>query len=229
MLDYEHARANMVDVQIAGRGLRNASVLDAMRAIPREKFVGEGFEDRAYEDSPLPIGHGQTISQPFIVAYMIEAARLEPGSRVLEVGTGSGYAAAVMAKVAREVFTIERHAILGEAARRTLAALGFNDVVLRVGDGSNGWPDNAPFDAIIVAAASPTAPASLKTQLVIGGRLIIPIGEDQQSQRLVRVTRRSSESFEEEDLGGVSFVPLIGDQGWDEKLGRPSGQLQSRS
>ena len=216
MLDFEHARAQMVAKHIARRGVRDRRVLEAMRAVPREKFVEKGFEEFAYEDSPLPIGQGQTISQPFIVAYMIEAAELEPGDRVLEVGTGSGYAAAVIARVAKEVFTIERHAALGEPARGRLAALGFDNIELRIGDGSKGWPEEAPFDAIIVAAGGPTVPMALKNQLEIGGRLVIPVGNDQLAQHLIRIKRLAANRFEEEDLGGVMFVPLVGEHGWRE-------------
>lgn len=216
MLDFEHVRARMVETQIARRGVRNQRVLDAMRKVPREKFVDKGLQEFAYEDSPLPIGQGQTISQPFVVAHMIDAAELKPGDRVLEVGTGSGYAAAVIAEIAGEVFTIERHAALGKVARRRLKTLGFDNVELRIGDGSKGWPEKAPFDAIIVAAGGPAPPKALKEQLQIAGRLIIPVGEEQRSQRLIRVTRIAADRFEEEDLGGVMFVPLIGEQGWTE-------------
>lgn len=216
MPDFEHARARMVEMQIARRGVTNQRILDAMRKVPREKFVEEGFEEFAYEDSPFPIGQGQTISQPFVVAHMIDAAKLEPDDRVLEVGAGSGYAAAVIAEIAAEVFTIERHAELGEAARRRLKTLGFDNVELRIGDGTRGWPEEAPFDAIIVAAGGPAAPMALKEQLEIGGRLIIPVGEERRSQRLIRVTRLAADRFGEEDLGGVMFVPLIGEQGWAE-------------
>lgn len=215
MLDFEHARARMVETQIARRGVTNQRILDAMRKVPRERFVEEGFEEFAYEDSPLRIGQGQTISQPFVVAHMIDAAKLEPGDRVLEVGAGSGYAAAVIAEIAAEVFTIERHAALGEAARRRLKTLGFDNVELRIGDGTTGWPEKAPFDAVIVAAGAPAAPMALKEQLEIGGRLIIPVGEER-SQRLIRITRLAADRFGEEDLGGVMFVPLIGEQGWAE-------------
>ena len=217
MADFERARAHMVEAQIVARGIGNARVLDALRKVPREKFVEAGMEGRAYEDAPLPIGHGQTISQPFIVAHMIDAAALKPGDRVLEVGAGSGYAAAVMAEIAGEVCTVERHAALGERARRCLEALGYANVELRVGDGTRGWPEKAPFDAIVVAAAGPAAPAPLKEQLAIGGRLIVPVGEDRRAQRLIRVTRTAADRFEEEDLGGVTFVPLIGAEGWPDR------------
>ena len=218
MLDFERARARMVETQIVRRGVTDRRVLDAMRTVPREKFVDKGYEESAYEDSPLPIGEGQTISQPFVVAHMIDAARLEPGDRVLEVGAGCGYAAAVIAEIAAEVFTIERHAALGEAARRRLKTLGFDNVELRIGDGTKGWPEKAPFDAIIVAAGGPAAPAALKQQLEIGGRLIVPLGEKWTSQRLIRITRLAADRFEEEDLGAVMFVPLIGEQGWAERF-----------
>lgn len=220
MLDYEHARHHMVDAHIARRGVRDARVLDAMRRVPREIFVDEGFEEFAYDDSPLPIGDGQTISQPYIVAHMIEAAELEPTDRVLEIGTGSGYAAAVMSRVAARVFTMERHARLADTAQRKLDGLGYDNVEVRVGDGTEGWPEQAPFDAILVTAGGPAAPPALKEQLDIGGRLIIPVGEEQRSQRLVRITRTAAGRFEEEDLGGVMFVPLIGAHGWaDEGAG----------
>lgn len=214
MLDFEHARQHMVDAHLVRRGVKDRRVLDAMRRVPREKFVDEGFEEFAYEDSPLPIAEGQTISQPFIVAYMLEAAEIEPTDRVLEVGTGSGYAAAVMGRLAAQVFTIERHAALGEKARERLEALGVSNVEVRVGDGSKGWPERAPFDAIVVAAGGPAAPMALKDQLDIGGRLVMPIGAEARSQRLVRITRVAANRFDEEDLGGVMFVPLIGEQGW---------------
>src|SRR3979411_1291260 len=180
MLDLAHPRERnrMVDVQIARRGVRDRDVLDAMRRVPREAFVESGFEEFAYEDAPLPIGEGQTISQPYIVALMIEAAELKPGDRVLEVGTGSGYAAAVVSQIAARVYAIERHAELVDAAKRRLEKLGYTNVELRVGDGTRGWPEAAPFDAILVAAGGPEVPAALKEQLALGGRLVIPVGED---------------------------------------------------
>jgi protein-L-isoaspartate(D-aspartate) O-methyltransferase len=227
MLDYEHARHHMVEAHIAGRGVSDRRVLDAMREVPREKFVEEGFEEFAYEDAPLPILAGQTISQPFIVAYMVEAAELEAGDRVLEVGAGSGYAAAVISRIAREVCTIERHGELAEAARRRLEELDYRNVEVRVGDGSKGWPEKAPFDAVLVAAGGHAVPTALTDQLDIGGRLIIPIGKEQRSQRLMRVTRLAANKFEQEDLGAVAFVPLIGEQGWAEVPAGPVGSRRS--
>src|SRR4051812_4070567 len=164
-------RERMVEKQIAARGIRDRALLDAFRTVPRETFVDEGFEEFAHEDGPLPIGEGQTISQPYVVAIMIEAAELTPGDRVLEVGTGSGYAAAIMSRVAASVFGIERHASLVEQARRRFTKLGYDNIQLRPGDGTKGWPEAAPFDAIIVSVGGPEVPESLKAQLAFGGRL----------------------------------------------------------
>jgi protein-L-isoaspartate(D-aspartate) O-methyltransferase len=206
----------MVDIQIARRGVRDPRVLEALRQVPREEFVDPGFEEFAYDDGPLPIGANQTISQPYMVALMIEAAELKPSDRVLEVGAGSGYAAAVMSRIAARVYGIERHAALVDAAKRRLEKLGYTNVELRVGDGTRGWPEAAPFDAILVAAGGPEVPPTLKEELAIGGRLIIPVGLQQFHQTLRKVTRLSETEYEEEDLGGVAFVPLIGEQGWAE-------------
>jgi protein-L-isoaspartate(D-aspartate) O-methyltransferase len=216
MPDYRRARDRMVDTQITRRGVRDARVLAAIRQVPREEFVDPGFEEFAYDDGPLPIGANQTISQPYMVALMIEAAKLKPEDRVLEVGAGSGYAAAVMSRIAARIYTIARHAELVDAARRRLQRLGFKNVELRVGDGTRGWPEAAPFDAILVAAGGPEVPATLKDELAIGGRLIIPVGLQRLHQTLRKVTRLSETQYEEEDLGGVAFVPLIGEQGWEE-------------
>jgi protein-L-isoaspartate(D-aspartate) O-methyltransferase len=216
MLDLSRARNRMVDVQIAQRGVRDPRVLNAMRRVPRETFVESGFEEFAYEDGPLPIGEGQTISQPYIVALMIEAAEVKPGDRVLEVGAGSGYAAAVTSRIAGRVHAIERHPALAEAAGRRFEKLGYDNIELRIGDGTRGWPEAAPFDAILVAAGGPEVPRALKEQLAIGGRLVIPVGEEERRQTLLKVTRTSKTGYEEEDLGGVMFVPLIGEQGWAE-------------
>jgi protein-L-isoaspartate(D-aspartate) O-methyltransferase len=214
--DFGRAREWMVDSQIAGRGVRDARVLQAMREVPRELFVEPGFEEFAYEDGPLPIDASQTISQPYIVALMIEAAELKPTDRVLEVGAGSGYAAAVMSRIAAKVYGIERHGTLVDAAKKRLEKLGYENVELRVGDGTRGWAEAAPVDAILVAASGPEVPQALKAQLAIGGRLIIPVGPHQFHQTLRKITRLGDTEYEEEDLGGVAFVPLIGEQGWAE-------------
>jgi protein-L-isoaspartate(D-aspartate) O-methyltransferase len=211
-----HARKRMVDLQIAGRGVRDARVLAAMREVPREAFVDPDYEEDAYEDVPLPIEAGQTISQPYMVAMMIEAAEIGPDDRVLEVGAGSGYAAAVMSRIAQRVYAIERHEVLGTLAKGRFEKLGYDNIELRVGDGTRGWPEVAPLDAIIVAAAGPEAPPALKEQLAIGGRLVIPIGEQRWPQSLRKITRKSATEYGSEDLGAVAFVPLIGEQGWVE-------------
>jgi len=202
-------RERMVSAQIAGRGVSNKHVLDAMRRVPREGFVAAGMEEFAYEDSPLPIAEGQTISQPYIVAAMIVAADVKPGDRVLDVGTGSGYAAAVVAEIADEVYTIERHQTLAEDARERFDALGCRNIHVRHGDGTLGWPDAAPFDAVIVAAGGSEVPEALRDQLKIGGRLIIPIGDIIHHQRLVKIVRESEQEFSESELEPVRFVPLV--------------------
>ncbi|HEY3721711.1 MAG TPA: protein-L-isoaspartate(D-aspartate) O-methyltransferase [Roseiarcus sp.] len=214
MFDFVHARDRMVELQLERRGVRDARVLRAMRETPREAFVSAELAEFAHEDCPFPIEAGQTISQPYIVAKMLEAAALEPNDRVLEIGAGSGYAAAVLARLCREVFTIERHAKLAESARARLRRLGYTNVEVRTGDGTKGWPERAPFQAIIVAAGGPSVPSRLLDQLAVGGRLVMPVGE-RHGQRLVKLVRRAAEEFDEEDLGPVSFVPLIGEEGWD--------------
>ena len=216
MTDFERQRQRMVDRQLAGRGIADARLLEAMRTIPREAFVGGGMHEFAYEDSPLPIECGQTISQPYIVARMLEAAALQPGDSVLEIGAGSGYAAAVMASLSAYVRAIERHSELAELARGRFEALGYRNIELRVGDGSGGWPAAAPFDAIIASAGAPVVPDVLRGQLAIGGRLVMPVGQTPYRQRLVKVTRVGEERFEQEDLDEVRFVPLVGSFGWSE-------------
>jgi len=200
----------MVDLQIAQRGIRDERLLAAMRRVPREVFVDAGLEEFAYEDNPLPIANGQTISQPFVVALMIEAAELGPSDRVLEVGAGSGYAAALMAEIAREVCTIERHGSLVEQASERFHKLGLRNIQLRHGDGTLGWPDGGPFDAVLVAAGGLQVPSTLRAQLRIGGRLVIPLGDPDRAQELVKLTRQSEHGFQEEHLGAVRFVPLVG-------------------
>ena len=219
-MDNAQARNRMVEAQIARRGVRDPSVLEAMREVPREAFISPGFEEFAYEDSALPIAEGQTISQPYIVAAMVAAAELEESDKVLEVGAGSGYAAAVISRVAAKVFAIERHAPLTEAARERMRVLGYHNVELKTGDGSGGWPEQAPFDAILVSAGGPRIPDALKNQLTVGGRLVIPVGP-MEDQRLVRLTRTGEGTFEQDDLGAVRFVKLIGAGGWQESVSTP--------
>jgi protein-L-isoaspartate(D-aspartate) O-methyltransferase len=213
MLDFVQARRAMVERQLERRGLGDQRVLEAMRQVPRERFVPQDLQDLAYEDQPLPIEAGQTISQPYIVAMMIAAAALRPGDRVLEIGAGSGYAAAVASRIAERVIAVERHAALAEAAAARLAALGYDNVRVVTGDGSLGWAPDAPFDAILVAAAGPAIPQSLKAQLGLGGRLVMPVGEGPGAQRLVKVRRTRAGHYQEDDLAAVSFVPLIGAEG----------------
>ncbi|MDQ0995600.1 protein-L-isoaspartate(D-aspartate) O-methyltransferase [Phyllobacterium ifriqiyense] len=213
MFDFVRARKRMVDVDITGRGISSHHVLQAMQKVPREQFVDAWLKESAYEDRPLPIAEGQTISQPYIVAVMLEAADIKPESRVLEIGAGSGYAAAVMSRIAEQVYTIERHAVLGESARKRFEKLDYDNIQLRIDDGTKGWPEAGPFDAIIVAASGQSAPQALKEQLKIGGRLIIPLGDEFQSQELVRMIRINKVRFDEESLGAVRFVPLLGKRG----------------
>jgi protein-L-isoaspartate(D-aspartate) O-methyltransferase len=212
---FERARKQMIKAQIARRGVRDPRVLAAMTEVPREAFVGSGLQEFAYEDTALPIAEEQTISQPYIVAAMLEAAQLDGAAKVLEVGTGSGYAAALLSRLAAHVFTIERHPALTDVAKERCSALGYRNISFRTGDGTKGWPEEAPFDAILVAAGGPEPPPALKQQLAIGGRLIIPVGESD-IQRLVRLTRKDDTSFDRDELGSVHFVPLIGTEGWPE-------------
>lgn len=214
-------REEMVRSQIEARGVRSEAVLEAMRTVRREGFVPSYLGEFAYDDTPLPIEAEQTISQPYIVALMVEALELEGEERVLEIGTGSGYAAAVLAELAREVYSIERHQRLADSAAARLAQEGYGKVHVRCGDGTLGWPEAAPFDAIVVAAGGPTVPTSLREQLAVGGRLVIPVGEQVGLQRLRRITRVGVDEFREDDLGGVRFVPLIGEEGWHAEEARP--------
>ncbi len=211
---FQQRRADMVNEQLRARGIDSPAVLEAMGRVAREQFVPVHLRDSAYEDGPLPIGAGQTISQPYIVALMIEALDLEGGERVLDIGTGSGYAAAVLGCIAGEVFSIERIQELADRAERALTAQGFDNVRVRCGDGTLGWPEHQPFDGIVVAAGAPAVPEALKHQLTLGGHLVIPVGGEQGVQYLERVTRLSEDEFRTEDLGAVRFVPLRGEQGW---------------
>ena len=212
------ARRRMVDQQIKSRGIHDQKVLDAMLAVPRHLFVEAGLQDQAYSDFPLPIGHKQTISQPFIVGYMTEALQLVGGERVLEIGTGSGYQAAVLSKIARQVYTVERVADLARSARKALDLCNAYNVHIRVNDGTCGWEDQAPFDAIITTAGAPFVPETLKHQLEIGGKLVIPVGTLGQ-QALYRITRVTDDHYEEEQLLDCRFVPLIGRHGWQSEAG----------
>jgi len=209
---FERARRQMIETQIARRGVRDPGVLAAMAEVPREAFVDPDLQASAYEDRALPIADGQSISQPYIVAVMLEAARLAAAARVLEVGTGSGYAAAILSRLAAHVFTIERHADLAEAAKARCQAVGCHNITFRTGDGTKGWPEEAPFDAILVAASGSEAPEALKRQLAIGGRLIIPVGGSD-VQHLLRLTRMADARFDCDDLGSVHFVPLVSAEG----------------
>ena len=209
----EIERKRMVITQIEARGIADPRVLEAMREVPREAFVPRSLAQLAYEDGPLAIGYGQTISQPYIVAAMSAAAEVKPSDRVLEIGTGSGYGAAVLARIAAEVYTVERIRALAEEARSRLAALGYGTVHVREGDGSLGWPEHAPYDAIVVTASGPRVPKALLQQMAVGGRLVMPVGSAS-SQRLVRVIRTEAHEYEYQDLEPVAFVPLIGAEGW---------------
>ena len=204
----------MVDSQLVSRGIKDAKVLLAMRKVPRHRFVEEALISQAYGDYPLPIGEKQTISQPYIVALMTEALELRGAERVLEIGTGSGYQTAILAELAEKVYSIERMYPLSVKARRLLDELGYLNVVLKVGDGTLGWKEEAPFDAVIVTAGSPDVPQPLVDQLTVGGRLVIPVG-DRYSQSLVRVAR-AKEGIRKSDLGGCRFVNLVGQHGWQE-------------
>jgi protein-L-isoaspartate(D-aspartate) O-methyltransferase len=220
---YAVRRADMVTHQIAGMGVRDPKVLAAMRKVPRHEFVPERLKDAAYNDGPLPIGEGQTISQPYIVAHMTEALLLKGGEHVLEIGTGCGYAAAVLAEIAASVVTIERIAVLAAQARATLQRLGYSNIEVVVGDGTLGWPSAAPYDAIVVTAGGPFVPPTLRAQLRPGGRLVMPVGPDSYGQSLVRVTRVVDGEDREEELSLVSFVPLIGAEGWKDATRRETG------
>lgn len=211
---YETERDTMVREQLERRGLENPRVLAAMRAVPRHLFVKSNLREHAYDDRPLTIGFYQTISQPYVVALMCDLLELKETDSVLEIGTGSGYAAAVLSKLCASVVTIERIPELAEKARETLARADCSNVTVHCGDGTLGLPKDSPFDAILVSAAAPSVPESYKQQLSIGGRLVIPAGQSRSVQSLYRVRKKSGTEFSTEDLGGVAFVPLIGEEGW---------------
>lgn len=210
---FEILRGKMVERLREHYKIRDERVLDVMNRLPRHFFVPEAFKHQAYKDNALPISSNQTISQPFIVARMTELLELTSDSRILEIGAGSGYQTAILASLAGKVFAIERLPNLAKEAQERLQKLGFHNVTLRCADGTNGWDVYAPFDGILVAAGSPDLPQPLLQQLKIGGKLVIPIGQDAKTQNLIRVTR-TPKGFQTEDFGACSFVPLIGEHGW---------------
>jgi len=212
--DFAAAREAMIERQLRRRGIVEQPILDAFRAVPREEFVDSDQRHLAYGDHPLPIEAGQTISQPYIVALMIQAAGITIGSKVLEVGAGSGYAAAVIGRIASRVIGIERHHALAEVARQRMRRLGYDNVEIVEGDGTKGWPEEAPYDAILAAASGSHVPKALIDQLAPGGSIVMPIGDPAWTQNLVKVRMRANGTLEQWDLGGVRFVPLIGEEGW---------------
>lgn len=214
MGDFERERNRMVDEQIVPRGVTDSRVLAAMRRVPRHEFMPEGLREQAYDDHATPIGEGQTISQPFMVALMTELLELKGTERVLEIGTGSGYQAAVLAELSEKVYTVERIKSLADKARATLDRLGYRTVAIKVYDGTYGWKDMAPFDAIMVTAASPDVPQTLVDQLAVGGRMVIPVGE-RFSQTLSKIVKTPEGVVNRSSIPCV-FVPLIGNHGWKE-------------
>ena len=212
MVDVHDARERMVRTQIAGRGIDDPRVLEAMRAVPRHLFVPSHGAHHAYEDRPLPIGEGQTISQPYMVAVMTQALGVEPADHVLEIGTGSGYQTAILARLAHDVISIERHAPLAERARAVLADLAVPNVDVVVADGSEGWPPSAPYDRILVTAGAPAVPEALRAQLAAGGRLVIPVGPA--GLQYLTIINRTESGFETRTGEACVFVPLVGRQGW---------------
>lgn len=216
MSDFNEQRERMVEQQIVRRGVHDPQVLAAMRRVPRDAFVAPDWRPFAYDDAPLPIGGGQSISQPFIVARMLEAAELHAGDHVLDIGTGSGYAAAIAAEIAARVDSIERDAELVEAARERLLRLGYANVAVYLGDGTAGLEAHAPYDAIVAAAGAPHVPHALRSQLARGGRLVMPVGREPDRQRLVKIVRVTEQNYEEHAFAEVRFVPLVGGDGWPE-------------
>ena len=215
MTDFAAEREAMVERHLRRRGITEQHILDAFLAVPREAFISPEYQHLAYGDHPLPIEAGQTISQPYIVALMIEAAEIGPGQKVLEVGGGSGYAAAVMSRIASEVIAIERQPDLVDLARERMGRLGFDNVRIIQGDGTRGCEEEAPFDAILAAASGSHVPKTLIDQLAPGGRIVMPVGDPGWVQKLVKVKKAADGTLTTEDLGGVRFVPLIGEEGWD--------------
>lgn len=214
-IPFQAERRMMIERQLRRRGLRDPRVLEAMEAVPRHEFVPREFLAEAYEDRPLPIGETETISQPYMVAAMTAAARIEPGDNVLEVGTGSGYQAAILAHLGAHVISIERNPILAEEARARLAHLGYENIQVIAGDGSKGYGPSAPYNAIVVTAAAPNPPQALLDQLADGGRLVIPVGELR--QQILQVVFKSGQQYAVRDLDPCQFVPLVGEHGWPPK------------
>jgi protein-L-isoaspartate(D-aspartate) O-methyltransferase len=214
MTDFSREREAMIDRQLKRRGITEPMILDAFREVPREAFIAGNNVHLAYGDHPLPIEAGQTISQPYIVALMIQAAGIGLRDKVLEVGAGSGYAAAVISRIAGKVIAIERQHELVEVARERLARLGYDNVEIVEGDGTKGWRDGAPYDAILAAASGSHVPRPLVEQLAPGGRIVMPIGDPGWVQQLVKVTKNDDGTLVQQNLGGVRFVPLIGEEGW---------------
>jgi len=216
MIKFYHAREKMVHEQIERRGIKDSRVIEVMKKVERHKFVDEGLQDRAYRDSPLPIGQSQTISQPYIVALMTEKLELKGDENVLEIGTGSGYQAAILAELCKKVFSIERDPFLAKRARKTLDELGYNNIVIKVNDGTLGWKEFAPYDGIIVTAGAPMVPHNLLGQLRENGKIVIPVG-DMHTQRLCIVTKKRGR-YSTEEVCNCAFVPLIGVNGWSDEL-----------
>jgi protein-L-isoaspartate(D-aspartate) O-methyltransferase len=216
MTNFAAERDAMIERQIASRGIREPTILEAFRAVPREEFLSKDYADLAYGDHPLPIEAGQTISQPYIVALMIQAAEMKAGDNVLEVGAGSGYAAAVMSRIAGHVTAIERQSDLVQVAQERMQRLGFDNVRIVEGDGTRGWEPEAPYDAILAAASGSHVPPAWVKQLADGGRIVMPVGEPNWVQKLIKVTKGPAGNLITEDLGGVRFVPLIGEEGWND-------------
>lgn len=214
LTDFNAERETMVDRQLRGRGIKDRHILDAFLKVPREVFVGPEYARLAYGDHPLPIEAGQTISQPYIVALMIQTAAIGLRDKILEVGAGSGYAAAIISRIAGKVLAIERQHELVELARERIKRLGYDNVEILEGDGTRGCPDHAPFDAILAAASGSHVPKALIAQLANGGRIVMPLGSPGWVQELVKVTKLPDGTLERENLGGVRFVPLIGEDGW---------------
>jgi len=210
----KNLREKMVQTQLKSRDITDSRVLEAMGEVPREEFIPEEMAGMAYRDGPLPIGEEQTISQPYIVALMIQALEVSEQDTVLEIGTGSGYAAAVLSRIAGRVYSVERHLKLGEAAIERFNRLGYDNIFVKIGDGTLGWEEHAPYDAIVVTAGSPEIPVSYVEQMKIGGRLVIPVGRMRDMQELVRARKVSEGEITEEPITGVRFVPLVGAAGW---------------